>query len=99
MLGLLKNAFFASIPVKFISSKTENKRIEFWLQQARPELGQALLKLGLGFTSIDLNQIIQQDTVFKYCIVRLHSELANQTELQLDGVGVDFVFPPSQVTK
>ena len=31
-------------------------------------------------------------------IVKLHSELALQTELQLDGVGVDFVFPPSQVT-
>ena len=29
-------------------------------------------------------------------IVKLHSELANPTELQLDGVGVDFVFPPSQ---
>ena len=30
--------------------------------------------------------------------VKLHSELALPTELQLDGVGVDFVFPPSQVT-
>ena len=30
--------------------------------------------------------------------VKLHSELANPTELQLDGVGVDFVFPPSQLT-
>ena len=25
--------------------------------------------------------------------VKLHSELANPTEFQLDGVGVDFVFP------
>ena len=31
-------------------------------------------------------------------IVKLHSELANPTELQLDGVGVDFVFPPSQLS-
>ena len=31
-------------------------------------------------------------------IVKLHSELANPTESQLDRVGVDFVFPPSQVT-
>ena len=29
-------------------------------------------------------------------IVKLHSELAIPTELQLDRVGVDFVFPPSQ---
>ena len=28
--------------------------------------------------------------------VKLHSELALPTELQLDRVGVDFVFPPSQ---
>ena len=28
--------------------------------------------------------------------VKLHSKLINPTELQLDGVGVDFVFPPSQ---
>ena len=28
---------------------------------------------------------------------KLHSELALQTELQLDRVGVDFVFPPSQL--
>ena len=32
------------------------------------------------------------------CIVKLHSELALPTELQLDRVGVDFVFPPSQLT-
>ena len=31
-------------------------------------------------------------------IVKLHSELANPTELQLDGVGVDFVFPPVSTT-
>ena len=31
-----------------------------------------------------------------FFFVKLHSELANPTELQLDGVGVDFVFPPSQ---
>ena len=31
--------------------------------------------------------------------VKLHSELALPTELQLDRVGVDFVFPLSQVTK
>ena len=30
--------------------------------------------------------------------VKLHSELALPTELQLDRVGVDFVFPPSQLT-
>ena len=29
--------------------------------------------------------------------VKLHSELALPTELQLDRVGVDFVFPPSQL--
>ena len=29
-------------------------------------------------------------------IVKLHFELENPTELQLDGVGVDFVFPLSQ---
>ena len=34
----------------------------------------------------------------KSCVVKLHSELAIPTELQLDRVGVDFVFPPSQVT-
>ena len=32
-------------------------------------------------------------------IVKLHSELALPTESQLDRVGVDFVFPLSQVTK
>ena len=33
-------------------------------------------------------------------IAKLHSELADPTELQLDRVGVDFLFPPSQqVTK
>ena len=26
-------------------------------------------------------------------VVKLHSELADPTEVQLDGVGVDFVFP------
>ena len=31
-------------------------------------------------------------------IVQLHSELENPTELQLDGVGVDFVSVPSQLT-
>ena len=31
-------------------------------------------------------------------VVKLHSELALPTELQLDRVGVDFIFPPSQVT-
>ena len=30
--------------------------------------------------------------------VKLHSELALPTELQLDGVGVDFVFPLSQLS-
>ena len=30
-------------------------------------------------------------------IVKLHFKLANPTELQLDGAGVDF-FPPSQLT-
>ena len=34
----------------------------------------------------------------KIYIVKFHSELALLTELQLDRVGVDFVFPPSQVT-
>ena len=32
-------------------------------------------------------------------IVKLHSELAHPTELQLDGGGVDFVFPPSKLTR
>ena len=31
-------------------------------------------------------------------VVKLHSELTLATESQLDRVGVDFVFPPSQVT-
>ena len=31
-------------------------------------------------------------------IVKHHPELRNSTELQLDRVGVDFVFPPSQLT-
>ena len=33
-----------------------------------------------------------------FTFVKLHSKLGNPTELQLDGVGVDFVFPPSRVT-
>ena len=31
-----------------------------------------------------------------FIIVKLHSELTLPTESQLDRVGVDFVFPPSQ---
>ena len=31
-------------------------------------------------------------------VVKLHSELALPNELQLARVGVDFVFPPSQLT-
>ena len=33
--------------------------------------------------------------VFDSSLVKLYSELALPTELQLDRVGVDFVFPPS----
>ena len=43
-------------------------------------------KLGLG-------------TVLILNFVKLHYELALPTELLLDGVGVDFVFPLSQLSK
>ena len=36
--------------------------------------------------------------IFKPFFVKLHSELALPTELQLDRAGVDFVFPPSQTS-
>ena len=41
---------------------------------------------------------IWQNKCVQCFFVKLHSELANPTELKLDGVGVYFVSPPSQVT-
>ena len=47
---------------------------------------------------INLTQPPQTFLHYVIFFVKLHSKLANPTELLLDGVGVDFVFPPSQIT-
>ena len=46
--------------------------------------------MGLDIMSFDSNSYSFLN------VVKLHSELALPTGLQLDRVGVDFVFPPSQ---
>ena len=48
--------------------------------------------MGLIFAAQDITSYLVQLGI----VVKLHSELASQTELQLDGVGIDFVFPPPQ---
>ena len=51
-------------------------------------------KLGFNHQPVELWMgIFVYPSCFQADVVKLHSELANPTELQLDGVGVDFVFP------
>ena len=46
---------------------------------------------------VQFRQVMGCPTIrYAYTFVKLHSELALPTELQLDRVGVDFVFPLSQ---
>ena len=49
-------------------------------------------------SALQLNVIYIMIAEFTFDIVKLHSELALPTELQLDRVGVDFAFPPSQLS-
>ena len=50
--------------------------------------------MGLIFAAQDITSYLVQLGI----VVKLHSELANPTELQLDGVGVDFVSLLLQLT-
>ena len=51
----------------------------------------------LGWSPTNLRMVTHNKEVcYRLGIVKLHSELALPTELQLDRVGVDFVFPLSQ---
>ena len=51
--------------------------------------------IGLDWKN-DSNDTLAYDDKAHKAVVKLHSELALPTESQLDRVGVDFVFPPSQ---
>ena len=71
--------------IKDLSQKCSARKdfiIKIGVSVARPSLPQKIRLVGGGGVGL--------------FFVKLHSEFALPTELQLDRVGVDFVFPPSQ---